>query len=590
MEPVNDPAELDLRDYLQVLGRRWKYVALAVVVVAGVALVASLTQSPRYRAHAEVLIRQPATAASLDTATGSFTARSLANEVRQAEATAVIDATRATVGDEPSLSVRSDADADVLNFVAESESPELAAEAANTYAASFINERRDSLVAEYLASGAVIQERVADLEREIGELDEERADAEAAVTPPAEDDPDAQAAYQAELNRIAAEFDRRLASLDAQRVRYLELLDNLTLSAQLAQGSGAQIIRPAEVPDGPFEPTTIRNVVLALVVGLILGVGAAFLVEYLDTTLRNPDDLEAATGGLPTLATVPELASWKAPSTTHIISVEDPNSVYAESYRGLRTSVQFLGIDRTISAVALTSPGPGEGKTTTATNLAVVAARAGQRVVLVDCDLRKPRVHEFFGLPNDVGFTTVLLGETSLDVAAHRPVDEPGLVVIPSGPVPPDPSELLAGKRARSLLSSLAAQADLVIIDSPPVLAVTDPRILAGIVDGMILVASVGRTDRNHVAQAVEQLRLVDAPLLGTVLNRQEASASPYGYGYGSAYGQGESGNGGKRSPKRGRSSKKRASNDFVPAASDAYDGATPDWGPLPGEFSKRSQ
>jgi polysaccharide biosynthesis transport protein len=588
MEPVNDPSELDLRDYLEVLRRRWKLIALAVVVVAAAALLASLSQTSRYRATAEVLVRQPPTVGSLDAVTGTVTIRSLANEVRQAEATVVLDATREVIGSEPTLSVQSDSDADVLIFSAESQSAELAAEAADTYALAFIAARRDSLVAEYLASGAVIQERATELGMEIDSLPAERAEAEAAVPPPV--DGASQAAYDAELARIANEYDRRRANLDAQRQRYEELLESLTLSAQLAQGSGAQLIRPAEVPDGPFEPTTARNVALAVVVGLLLGVGAAYLVEYLDTTLRTSDELEAATGGLPTLATVPELTTWKAVDTPHVVSLEDPKSVSAESYRGLRTSVQFLGIDRTISTIAFTSAGPGDGKTTTAVNLAVVAARAGQRVVLLDCDLRKPRVHTFFGLANDVGFTTVLLGESSLEVAAHRPHDEAYLVVIPSGPPPPDPSELLSGKQARSLIASLANQADLVIIDLPPVLAVTDPRILAGIVDGMILVASAGRTDRNQVSDAVELLRLVDAPMLGTVLNRVAAGASTYGYEYGQSGETRDRRSGGREQTRRRsrRSRRTRKTKDVLPKLADDADAVpSPDWGSLPSSFTQ---
>lgn len=569
----NDSAELELRDYLDVLGRRWKVLVGAVLVVVGVALAASLTQTAQYRAETEVLVRQPPTAVSLGEESFTGTVRSLANEVRQAEATAVVDAVRDTVGDEPSLDVASDADADVLIFTAESSDPALAVTAADQYANAFIVQRREALVAEYLASGEVLQEQTIELDEEIAELNAERARAEAAIGP---EDPD----RAAELSRIAVEFDRRLAGLETQRQRYTELLDSLLLSAQLAQGSGAQVIRPAEVPEAPFEPTTRRNVALALVVGLVLGVGAAFLLEYLDTSLRTEDDFEAATGGLANLAVVPELSSWRSGDRPHIITKEEPQSASAEAYRGLRTSVQFLGIDRTISTIGFTSANPGDGKTTTATNLAVVCARAGQRVVLVDCDLRKPRVHEFFGLSNDTGFTTVLLGEASLETAAHRIVDEPGLVVITSGPVPPDPSELLSGKRARSLINSVSAQADLVIIDAPPVLSVTDPLIVSGMVDGMVLVASVGRSDRGQVTRAIEQLKLVDAPMLGTVLNRQSIQAVSYGYGYGAVI----SPDGKPQVTLRGR---RRAKTDAGGngASPEAADGVQ-DWGELPVSFA----
>jgi polysaccharide biosynthesis transport protein len=588
MEPTNDPAELELRDYLEVLRRRWVLIAIAVAVVAGVALLASIAQTSRYRAEAEVLVRQPPTAGTLDAATGAITTRSMANEVRQAEGTAVLDATRADIGDEPTLRVRDDADADVLVFTAESSDAEAAATAANRYAEAFVAERREGLVSEYMASGQVLQERAAELDADLDELAQERAAEEAEVPPADPENLFGDRARQAELDRIANEYQRRAAVIEAQRDRYDELLDNLLLSAELAQGTGAQVIRPAEVPEGPFEPTVTRNLALAIVVGLVLGVGAAFLVDHLDTSLRTDDDLEAASGGLPTLANIPEMTSWQPGDKPHVISREQPQSVSAESYRGLRTSVQFLSIDRTINTIAFTSPNPGDGKSTTAANLALVAARAGQRVVLVDCDLRKPRVHEYYGLPNEQGFTTVLLGEASLETAAHRVPDEHGLVVITSGPVPPDPSELLSSKRARSLIESISNQADLVIIDSPPVLAVTDPRIIAGMVDGVILVASAGRTDRNHVTHAVEQLQLVDAPILGTVLNRQDASAATYGYGY--SYDDDPAT---KKVRKEGRASftarrKRKGAGGAGPVpAEDPGDFTTPDWGELPQEAAE---
>ncbi len=544
MVTMNDPAELELRDYFEVLRRRWLVVAVAVAVVVGVAVLASLTQTSRYRSSAEVLIRQTPSSVAIGDQVRTGTVRSLANEVRQAEGGAVVDAARALVGEEPDLSVRADADADVVHFSAASANATLAAQAADAYAQAFITERRQSMVAEYMASGEIIEQRMAEIDDEIDALGSD---------------------------------DRRLTALQTQRDRYSELLSSLMLSAELAQGSGAQLIRPAEVAEAPFEPTTLRNAVLALVVGLVLGVGAAFLLEYLDTSLRDEDDLEAASGGLATLAVVPNLSTWRPTDAPHVITQEQPQSASAEAYRGLRTSVQFLGIDRTIGTIGFTSPSPGDGKSTTAVNLAVACARAGQRVVLVDCDLRKPRVHEFFGLSNDTGFTTVLLGEASLDTAAHRISGEPGLVVITSGPVPPDPSELLSGKRARSLINSVSAQADLVIIDAPPVLAVTDPLIVAGMVDGMILVASVGRSDRGQVTRAVEQLQLVDAPLLGTVLNRQTAQAGRYGYGYG-VYGSENSA--GRSKPKGRRNGKgTKATN---PIESDRGSIDSQDWGALP--------
>jgi polysaccharide biosynthesis transport protein len=303
------------------------------------------------------------------------------------------------------------------------------------------------------------------------------------------------------------------------------------VSTQLARTSGAQLIDAARPPGSPYEPNTMRTVTLALVVGLLIGLGAAFLVDHLDTSLKGENDLVRASG-LPNLAIVPQLKSWK-PGTAHVITREDPHSPSAEAYRNLRTGVRFMSLDRPLKLVLLTSPRPGDGKTTTATNLAVAAARAGQRVLLVDCDLRKPQAHTFFGLDNDRGFTTVLLGEATMPKVAQHIPGESNLLVITSGPLPPDPSELLAGDSARRVLGSIGDDVDLVILDSPPVLAVSDPLVLASIVDGVILVASASSTDTRQVTRAIDRLLAVDAPVLGTVLNQFDPKDSDsYVYGY----------------------------------------------------------
>ncbi|MEI8240751.1 MAG: CpsD/CapB family tyrosine-protein kinase, partial [Actinomycetota bacterium] len=178
-----------------------------------------------------------------------------------------------------------------------------------------------------------------------------------------------------------------------------------------------------------------------------------------------------------------------------------------------------------------------EGKSTTAANLAFVMSRAGQRVVLLDCDLRRPRLHDFFGLPNTIGFTDLLVGNASLDDVLQRVAGEENLSIITSGPIPPDPSELLSSKKARDVIEQIRGRADLVIIDSPPVLAVTDPLVLANVVDAVVLVAAAGKSDKRFTIKAMEQLQLVDAHVVGAVLNRQGSRGSDsYGYGYGYGY------------------------------------------------------
>jgi capsular exopolysaccharide synthesis family protein len=278
-------------------------------------------------------------------------------------------------------------------------------------------------------------------------------------------------------------------------------------------------VSPAAEPGSPVSPDTFRNAMLALAIGLLLGVGLAFLRDYLDDTIRTKDDLELASSGIPVVGLIPAVAAWKNHKTAYLVTADKPMSPAAEAYRTLRTSVQFLGLEQPLQTLVATSPAKAEGKTTTLTNLAVTLAQAGNRVVLLDCDLRRPRIHQFFGLTNEVGFTSVLLGTAPLAGALQSVEAYPSLSVLASGPPPPDPSELLSSQRTREVVDALRSRCDLLLIDSPPVLPVTDALVLSGFVDAMLLVVSADRTTKRGLSRAVELLMQMDAPLLGTVLN-----------------------------------------------------------------------
>ncbi len=478
---------MTLRDYASIVWRRKWLVILPAILTALVAGLLSMAQTPMYRSSADVLVRLPPTATSVGTTGAVMSPRQIENEFETASGSALRSQVREIVGAEPTLTVASSESSDVFRFTATSSSAEAAAFAANTYAEQYIEVQTTSLVGEYAARIAVLQDQLAAIEA--GDVDANR------------------------------------------REEYQRELENLAVSTQLARTSGAQLIDAASPPGSPYEPNTVRTVTLALVVGLLIGLGAAFLVDYLDTSLKKEDDLIRASG-FPNLTIVPQLKNWKA-GTAHLITREEPHSPSAEAYRNLRTGVRFMSLDKPLKLVLVTSPRPGDGKTTTATNLAVAAARAGQRVLLIDCDLRKPKVHTFFGLDNDSGFTTVLLGEAPMPKVAQRIPGESNLLVVTSGPLPPDPSELLAGDSAKRVLGSIDDGVDLVILDSPPVLPVSDPLVLASIVDGVILVVSASSTDTRQVTRAVDRLRQVDAPILGTVLNQFDPKdAEKYVYGY----------------------------------------------------------
>ena len=253
------------------------------------------------------------------------------------------------------------------------------------------------------------------------------------------------------------------------------------------------IAKPAVVPLSPVRPRTMTNVLLAMIVGGMLAVGAAFLVEYLDDTVKSPDDVTRVTG-LSTLGAIARLKD-AAGTQRQLISWVQTKAPETEAYRTLRTNIQFSSVDKPIRTLLVTSSGPGEGKSTTAANLAVVMAQTGQKVILVDTDLRRPVIHKTFGVPNNVGITTTLLAGQDVDLATYlQPTEIENLSVLTSGPIPPNPSELLGSHRMGHVIEQLSQAADLVIFDTPPVLVVTDASVLGRQVDGVLLVADAGGT------------------------------------------------------------------------------------------------
>jgi len=238
--------------------------------------------------------------------------------------------------------------------------------------------------------------------------------------------------------------------------------------------------------------------------------------------------------GWPTIGLIPVIAGAKG-GEHDLATLEAPTSPAAEAYRTLRTAVQFIDLEKPLRAVQVTSAKPAEGKTTTAANLAVTLAQAGKRVILLDADLRKPRLHHEFGVPNTAGFTTMLLDANIGADAFHR-TRVTNLVVVPSGPPPPNPSELLSLGATRNVIGLLRDECDVLVIDSPPVLPVTDPLILSGYVDGVILVANAKEAQGKSLLRTRELLQQVGAPVLGVSVNQIDNDTG-YGYGYGYGYG-----------------------------------------------------
>jgi capsular exopolysaccharide synthesis family protein len=290
--------------------------------------------------------------------------------------------------------------------------------------------------------------------------------------------------------------------------------------------SNIQVVDPAQPSSIPIKPKKGLNLLLAVLIGLTMGAGLAFFFEYLDNTIKSPEDVERVLAA-PLLGIVPSAGrARKPPHKIETILLTEPRSSQAEAYRTIRTSVLLSSAERPPKIVLVTSPGPMEGKTTTAANLSIAMAQAGNSTLLIDADLRKPRIHHLFApadspddsVDNLMGLGPVLVGEIPLE-AAIRQTPISLLSVLTSGPIPPNPAELLGSQRMRELIGGLAKRFDRIIIDSPPLVPVTDATLLATLCDGVVLVVKESQTTKHLAITARTRLAEAKAKLLGVVLN-----------------------------------------------------------------------
>ena len=338
------------------------------------------------------------------------------------------------------------------------------------------------------------------------------------------------------LQITATDADPVLARDIAQA--YAEKLKNLVANLETPDGQERSrwSRRPSSTtprsPRRPVSPQPVRNLGLAFVLGLLLGVGVAVLRELLDTSVSSAEDVAEVTP-TPILGHIGADASAVKRSPAEVLSDVTP---WAEAFRVLRTNMQYVEVDQDQRVFVVSSSLPGEGKSTTAVNLAITLALAKQRVALVECDLRRPLIAKRLGLDDGVGTTSVLIGKVALRDAL-QPYADTGLDVLACGPIPPNPSELLQSHAMEKLLGELREQYDIVILDAPPLLPVTDAALLAAQADGALLVVRHGKTTRDQLRHAVERIEAVDAKPIGVVINLAPARKTSRGYGYGYSYG-----------------------------------------------------
>jgi succinoglycan biosynthesis transport protein ExoP len=353
-----------------------------------------------------------------------------------------------------------------------------------------------------------------------------------------------QKAVVTEMQQKGIQYNILKREAETNRDLYKSLLQRMKEAGIQAgiTASNIQVVDQAEIPSRPYKPNIPRNILYATVIGLLLGIGLAFFLEHLDNTIKTSEEVEQIIR-LPSFGMVPELSFEKRRRLergkiypVELVTFGHPRSLLSEVYRNIRTSIQLSFSERPPKSFVVSSPNPMEGKTTTAVNMAIAFSQTGSPVLIIDGDMRKPRLHKVFNGANGVGLSSFLSGNAELK-SLIKTSGVPNLYYIPSGPIPPNPSELLGSNLFKNMLQFLGRSFDQIIFDAPPVLSFGDSLILSNNVDGVVLVVLSGKTPRQALHQSKNALLQVNAKILGVVVNRVDIGQTGYGYyNYGNYY------------------------------------------------------
>jgi capsular exopolysaccharide synthesis family protein len=529
---MQETTENNIGEYLTVLKRRWPVIVITMLISMGIVAAIDLTSTPVYQASAQLLLQSKQSESIFQpSAQVVDPTRAVQNELKIINSLAIRDAVKAANdGEAITISAASGGEDDIIILSATDTDPVVAAEKVNLYAETYQAERLNAIVADLAQSKEVLSQQINDYQKQIDDLNAPLAALDDRLAKLQVDSPEYVTAVQ-ERERLNNRISTEREELQTQLNDYQQRLQILQLSERLTTTGGVQILNPATVPSSPVSPKLIRDLIQAALIGLFLGIGLAFLLDQLDDSVRAPSDVERISKGLPTLGLVPTDDDWKNRDEPRLTTVTSPMSVTAEAYRGIRTSLQYLALNRQMSVIQLTSANSGEGKTSTVANLAVAFADAGMSVVVIGCDLRRPRIHQFFGVDGSIGLTSVLVGSATLNEAVQQAPNQPNIRVLPSGPRPPNPSELLSLDRTAQVIDALRPSHQIILLDCPPVLPVTDSLVLSRLADAALVIATAGKTSKRELKQCFERLHQVDSPIVGTILNGVSGEGS-----YGSLY------------------------------------------------------
>jgi capsular exopolysaccharide synthesis family protein len=519
MDNTNSTPSHELRRYLA-LAWHWTWLFVLVsALAAGTAYVLSVRMTPIYQASTTVLINEAPITNSADYAAlvASERLAQTYSQMMTKQPVLVKVIERMQLNTTPgklknTIQVAPVKDTQLIEVKVENTNPQQAADIANVLVAEFSEQNRIQQESKFAASQQSLK----------AQLDQLATQIEGTSTKLAKLDDTAE-------NKT--ERDRLETTIAQYRQTYAYMLQSYeqVLLVEAQTTSNIISVEPAVPPAVPIRPRTVANTLIAGMTGLLLAIGAVFLIEAMDDTL-SPDEISRQLK-LPVLGIVTRHDIEEKPVTS-----TQPRSAVSEAFRSLRTNIQFASVDHPIRTLLVTSPSPEDGKSTVAANLAVILAQSGREVVLVDADLRRPRVHKVFGLPNRQGISGLFVQPKLVLDGTLQSTQVPGLSAVTSGELPPNPAELLGSEKMSEIFQILLEEKDVLVIDTPPVLAVTDAAVLAPRVDGVILVVKPGTTKFMACKQAVDQLERVGARILGLVLNDVEVKRSGYKYAYYQGY------------------------------------------------------
>ncbi len=514
VEPIGQDEGIDFREYLALFWQWLWLITLIAVLVGAAAFFYFSRQTPIYQATTRVQINiAPGTMTTdyssvvlSEQLTSTFALTILSDPVMEGarDSLHLSYSPRQLAAMVKASPVNNTA---LMDVTVESDNPKLAADLANTVVDVFGEWIKTNQSNRFTQSKNTLETQMANVESQISAYSTQ----EAAL-------PTQQAGRDA--------LDSKIAQYRGIYSGYLQSYETIRL-AEAQTVSSISKIQPATVPNNPVRPNPMQSALLAAMVGFALATSGVFAREILDDTLKTPEDVVRYVG-VPVLSII----HHHDPAKGKPITESSPRSPVSEGFRKLRTNIQYASIDHGLHTILITSPEPGEGKTTIAANLAVVFAHNDRKVVLFDCDLRRPAVHHIFDMPNKRGLSDLFINDqTKLsDVEQESGIKQ--LRVVTSGSLPPNPAELLESDRMQAIISETLQTCDILVIDTPPALAVTDASVLASSVDGVVLVFKPGSTRRTVARQAVQQLLRSNARLLGVVLNNLDLGRAGYGYRY----------------------------------------------------------